>query len=203
MSAMHLDPHGPPRLLGLRRGTWIGLGLSLLVLAGLSVWAVVSVAAWLFGKVPEATEAGRQAAGVAIEKAEQALPGIREQVGVWLPGVARGDAETTGRTGATGTPATDVSGSDLGPVARYSGLSREQFIDDGTRTTVRFGGRAEYAAVLAHYAEGFKAAGYSQGVLSATRAAEHHRYSGPRDQFELRVTGMPEGRVEVEIRRVS
>jgi hypothetical protein len=198
MSAMHLGSNGAPRLFGLRRGTWIGLGLSLLVLAGLSIWAVVSVAAWLFGKVPEATEAGRQAAGVAIEKAEQVLPGIREQVGVWMPGAAKGEPAATSAAGTV----RDVSGSDLGPVARYPGLSREHFIDDGARTAVRFGGGADYPAVLAHYAEGFKAAGYSQGVLSATRTGEHHRYSGERDQFELRITGQSEGRVEVEIRRV-
>jgi hypothetical protein len=191
---MQFENHGTPRLLGLRRGTWIGLGLSLLVALGLAIWAVVAVAGWLFGKVPAATEAGRQAAGVAIEKAEQALPGMREQVGVWLPGV------TKGGSGAP-APLHDVSGTDLGPVARYAGLARDHFANDGTGASVRFSGRADYAAVLAHYAEGFRAAGYAQGVLSATRTAEHHRYTGDRGNFELRVSGLPDGRVEVEIRQ--
>jgi hypothetical protein len=192
-----------PRFLGIRKRVWIGIGLTLLVLMGLLVWALVASVSWLFGQAPGAAEAGKRAAGVAIEQVEKSVPGIREQVGVWIPGVAGVAGGAGGAAGAAKAEAgiADVTGSDIGPVARFAGLPRDSFMRQGESTIVRYVGKADYAAVLGHYAQGFAAAGYRQEVLAATRQSEHHRYVSGTQSIEFLLTGKADGQVEVELRQ--
>jgi len=76
-----------PRILGIRRSVWIGLGVTLLLTLGLTLWALLAGVSWLWGQAPVAAEAGKRAAGVVIEQVETSVPGAKEQLGVWWPGV--------------------------------------------------------------------------------------------------------------------
>jgi 4-hydroxybenzoate polyprenyltransferase len=78
-----------PRIFGIRRSVWIGLGVGLLTIVALGIWLLVAGVSWLWGQVPGAAEAGKRAAGVAIEQVEKSVPGAKEQLGIWLPGVVK------------------------------------------------------------------------------------------------------------------
>jgi hypothetical protein len=152
-------------------------------------------------------------AGAAPEAVRGAARGVQEQVEAIIPG-SRGmlDQLTKSVPGAREIvdgfvpalkpetpPQRDVSGADLGPVARYPGLARTNWQRDGGRATVEYEGKAEYATVFDHYVKGFDAQGFAQSVQSATPQAEAHEYTRNRERFILKVAQKPKGNVSVRI----
>ena len=128
-------------------------------------------------------------AGEAATRIEQVAPGVKEQLRQWLPGL--GEA----------APANDVSGADVGPVPRYPGLARSHFAREGQTTVeVRYTGRAAFGAVLAHYVQGFTAAGYAKEVMSATTEGEQHRFVRDRESIDLSLLRQPGGLMEVGLK---
>lgn len=164
-----------PRVLIVRRRTWIGLGIGLLILLSLLIWAAVASVGWLWG---QAGAWGSNAPAVVrqtLEKADKVVPGLKEKVGELVPRLA------------PERPPRDVSGSDLGPVPRYPGFVRSQWVRDGRRVTVAFGGRADFAGVLDHYVRGFRERGFAQTVESATPAMEKHVYVKANERYTFEI----------------
>lgn len=185
-----------PRMFQVRRGTWIAVGVGLVVLFGLVVWAAVALIGWLFGQASGWLGAARDAAagpaqGV-LEQVERMAPGAREQLdahlGDYLPAL-KGESE----------PARDVSGEDLGPVPRHPGLVRSAWQREGSRMAVEYTGRAEYAAVLDHYTQGYDELGYARTVLSANPDAETHEYARGAERYRLTVARKGRDGVTVRI----
>lgn len=176
-----------PRLFQVRRRTWVGVGLGLVVLFGLMIWAGLTLLGWLFGQAQGLMGNAPQTVRGAVEQAEQAVPGAREKLGEFLP------------TFKAATPRRDVSGTDLGPVPRYPGLARTYWQRDGQRATIEYQGKADYAAVLAHYATGFTTKGYTQNVQSATPTAETHEYTLGTERIVLKVEQQPGGLVSARL----
>ncbi|HRJ25774.1 MAG TPA: hypothetical protein PLZ11_17670, partial [Thauera sp.] len=106
------------RVFAIGRRTWILIAVVLAALAALAIWAAIGVAGWLFGMAREGVAAAPEAARAVTAQVEQAVPGARERLGELVPALK------------PEPPPRDVSGTDVGPVARYS-------IDwgDGTVTT--------------------------------------------------------------------
>lgn len=152
----------------------------------IGVW-VPNIIGDLWGNLPAAADAGKRLADQTMAQIQQAAPHVIEQVGSWVPGIG---AET---------PASDVSGIDIGPVPRFPGLVRSQFTRAETTVEVRYAGREAFEAVRAHYVKGFAAAGYVHEVMTATKDAEHHRFSTDRDSIEF-VLMRHAGRVEVRLK---
>lgn len=183
-----------PGILQVRRTTWIAIGVGLLVIFGLLIWAAVALigALWgqasnLAGAAPEAlrgTTSGVMAQVEAIapgargmlNQVSEMIPGAREKLGEYLP-AAKPDIP----------PQRDVSGMDLGPVERYPGLTRTHWNREGAQVAVEYAGKADFATVLDHYANGFAALGFAQTVLSATPGAEAHEYSKGSERLTLRI----------------
>ena len=184
-----------PRLFQRRRRTWSGVGVALLLLFGLFVWAVVALIGWLFGQaqgwVGTAREVVAEPARGVLEQVEQAVPGAREKLDAHL-----GSLMPAPKTVAT---ARDVSGTDLGPVSRYQGLARTYWHREGRNLTVEYEGKADYMAVLDHYAQGFAARGYARTVQSASRDAETHEYTKGDERFRVKVAQKPRVGVSVHI----
>ncbi len=176
-----------PRFLQVRRGTWIAIGLGLLTLFVLLIWAAVSLFGWLWGQGKSLTEGAPEAVRSITSQVEQAVPGARETLGELLPALK---SEPLPR---------DVSGTDVGPVARYPGLARSHWHRDGREITVRYEGRADYVAVLNHYAQAFAAQGYAQNVLSATPDGEEHDYRKGDERVRFRIAQLPQGKVKATI----
>jgi hypothetical protein len=117
-----------------------------------------------------------------MEQVEQVVPGAREKLGGFVPALKPSQ------------PRRDVSGTDLGPVARYPGLSRTYWHREGKQVAIEYEGEADYAAVLDHYAMGFATQGHAQGVQSATPSTETHEYAKGGERITLRIAQLPNGR---------
>lgn len=177
-----------PRLFQVRRSTWIAAGAGMLVLFGLVIWAAMALLGWLLGQGQSWMGAAPAAARGALQQVEQAVPGALGALGGVVPALKPATQ-----------PQRDVSGTDLGPVARYPGLARTSWQREGGQASVEYEGRADYAAVLDHYAKGFAAQGFVQAVQSATKVTEMHEYTKGRERFTLKLSHKPNESVGVRI----
>ena len=177
-----------PRLFQVRGRTWVAVGAGLLVLVGLLIWAAIALLGWFFGQAQGWMGAAPEAARGAMEQVERAVPGMREKLGAIMPTLK-----------PAAPPQRDVSGADLGPVARYPALVRTHWQQEGGQAAVEYEGQADYAAVLDHYARGFAAQGFAQSVKSATSQAETHEYTKARERVVLKIAQQPKGGVSVRI----
>jgi hypothetical protein len=185
-----------PGIFQVRRATWITIGVGLMVLFGLMIWAVVSLVSGLWGQaqnlagtVPDAVRGTTRSV---LEQVEAIVPGAREKLGEFVPAFK---AEAVQQS----QPQRDVSGTDLGPVARYPALARTQWQHEGGHAAVTYVGRADYVTVLDYYAKSFISQGFTQSVQSATPQAETHEYTKDRERFTLRIAQNPKGSVSVSI----
>lgn len=176
-----------PRLFQVRRNTWITVGVGLLVLFGLLIWAAVASIGWFFGQAQGLMGTAPEAARGAMEQVGQVVPGVREKLGEFVPALKPSQ------------PQRDVSGTDLGPVARYPGLARTYWHREGKQVTIEYEGEADYAAVLDHYAKGFAAQGFTQSVHSATPEAETHEYAKSDERITLKLAQQSSGKVKLGI----
>ncbi len=177
-----------PRFFQVRRGTWIAAGAGVLVLFGLFVWAAMALLGWLLGQGQSWMGAAPAVVRGALQQVEQAVPGALGALGGIVPALKPATQ-----------PQRDVSGTDLGPVARYPGLARTYWQREGGQVSVEYEGRADYAAVLDHYAKGFAAQGFVQAVQSATKVTEMHEYTKGRERFALMLSHKPNESVGVRI----
>ena len=178
-----------PRFFQARRRTWIAVGVGLLVLFVLLIWAGLALLGWLFGQAQGWMGGAPEAVRGAVKHAEQALPGAREKLGEFVPALKPAPALAR----------RDVSGTDLGPVARYPGLARAYWHREGKQVMIEYTGEADYAAVLDHYAKGFAAQGYVQSVQSATPSAETHEYTKGDERITFKIARLPKGAVSAHI----
>lgn len=176
-----------PRLFQVRRRTWVAVGVGLLVLFGFLIWAAVASIGWFFGQAQGLMGAAPEAVRGAMEQAEQAVPGAREKLGEFVPALK------------SSQPRRDVSGTDLGPVARYPGLARTYWHREGKQVTIEYEGEADYAAVLDHYAKGFAAQDFAQTVQSAQPDAETHEYIRGAERVVFKITRTPRDSVSARI----
>ena len=186
-------------LRSIRMRTWLILAAVGLVILGLMAWAAIAVLSWLWGQAPSVTEAGKRLTGGAVTQIEQVAPGLKGQVDQWLPGL-REQADQWLPGLAAELPASDVSGTDVGPVPRYPGLVRSHFAREGQGVEVRYTGPAAFDAVLAHYVQGFAAAHYAQEVVSATPEGEQHRFRRGQESIDLSLLRRPGGLLEVRLK---
>lgn len=189
-------------LRNMRARTWVILGAVVLGLVGLLVWAGITILSWLWAEAPAATDAGRRLASEAITRAEQAAPGLKERVEQWAPGMKE-QVDRLLPGGSEAPPAKDVSGTDVGPAQRFPGLARSYFAREGQIMEARYVGRAQFDAVLAHYVQGFAAAGFTQEVMSATPDAEQHRFRRGRESIDFSLMRRPGGLLELRLKRLE
>jgi hypothetical protein len=176
-----------PRLLQVRRSTWMAIGLALFTLIIVLIWLAISLSGWLWGQAKSLSEGVPETARLIASQAEQVVPGAREAIGSLVP------------TLKTEAPPRDVSGMDIGPVSRYPGLARSHWHRDGQEITMRYEGRADYHAVLDYYAKSFAAQGYVQRVISATPAEEAHEYLKDNDRVRFMIAQLPQGKIKATL----
>jgi hypothetical protein len=181
----------------IRTRTWVILGGIFLAIVGLFVWIIISLLSWLWGQAATGTELANNA----LSQVEKFVPNIREQANQLAPELAtqavtlREQAQRlapelqnrveqiipslalTKTTLMSEAPLKDVSGMDIGPVARFPGLIRSAFSRQAETITVNYQGKASLDTLVAHYTEGFVAAGFTHEVMSATSRSEKHKFT--------------------------
>jgi hypothetical protein len=181
------------------------IGASLLLLMGLLVWAMVSIAGWLFGVAQQGVDAAPETVRSISSQVEQFMPGAQETVRsatAQVEQIIPGAKETLGAllpALTMNSPSSDVSGTDPGPVARFPGLIRVQWLRTDQQIQVRYLGKATLADVIGHYAGGFAAQGYQQNLLSATTTEERHEYIKDGARFSLIVSVQNRDQVTVDL----
>ena len=209
-----------PGFLGLRRRTWIGLGVGLLVLIVLLIWAALALIGWLWGQTqslagtaPEALQGKarsvmEQVKGMVpgaqemLDQAKERVPGVQstlDQMKESIPGAREKLAEFVPALTPETLPQRDVSGENLGPVGRPTGLIRTQWQRAGGQAVVAYEGKADYVTVLDHYTKGFTAHGFKQNVETATQDAETHKYSNGSEQYVVKIAQKTKSLVSVRI----
>ncbi len=188
-------------LRNIRGRTWLILAAIALVLVGFLLWAGVTILLWLLGQAPTMTETGKRFASEAMTQVEQIAPEMREQAEQWLPGAKESINHWLPRGEVL--PANDVSGSDIGPVPRFSGLVRNQFVREGQNIEVAYVGNGTFDAVLMHYLNGFAAADYAHEVVSASTTGEQHRFRQGQKTYDLSLLRHPGGLLELRLKLVK
>ncbi len=209
-----------PGFLGLQRRTWIGVGVGLLVLIALLIWAVLALIGWLWGQTqslagaaPEALQGTarsvlEQVKGLVpgaqgmLDQVKERVPGVQstlDQMKESIPGAREKLAEWVPVLPPETQPLRDVSGEDLGPVGRPAELIRTQWQRAGGQVVVGYEGKAGYAKVLDHYAKGFSANGFKQSVELATQNEETHKYSKGSEQYVVKIAQKTKSLVSVRI----
>lgn len=175
------------RFLQIGRGAWLAIGLGLLTLLVLLIWAAVSLFGWMWGQGKSLTESAPEAVRIISSQVEQVVPGARQVLGDLMPALK------------PEPPLRDVSGTDIGPVLRYPGLTRTAWQRDGREITAGYEGHADYVVVLEHYVQAFAAQGYAQNVVSATPEGEAHDYRKGDDRVRFKIASLPQGKIKVSI----
>lgn len=97
MDALQVGRQIASRAFAIRRRTWIMLGATLLVVAALLVWAALTALFWAVERAPDLLQSAGPLLASAIEQLEAVLPGIRETIAQYWPGLA--DPEPAGVMG--------------------------------------------------------------------------------------------------------
>jgi hypothetical protein len=84
-------------------------------------------------------------------------------------------------------PASDVSGSDIGPVARFPGLVRSAFARKDSVVKVDYQGKASLKTVVEYYVAGFASAGFKHEVISADGRSEQHKFTQNESSITLAI----------------
>lgn len=188
MSRLNILSHAAtvvPSILQVRRSTWIAIGVGILFLIGLTIWAAVALMGSLWGQAKSMAGAAPETARVVIEQAERVIPGANQALDVLRAATK------------PAPPPKDVSGTD--PVVRYPGLVRTHWQREGQEITVRYEGKADYAAVREEYAAGFAKQAYSQNLLAASPDAERHEYIKGSDRIQFSISRSTKDSVNVTI----
>ena len=183
----HFSARAVSALGKVRARTWLILGAVVLGILGLVAWAGIALLSWLWGQFSVLSETGKRLAGETMTQVEQVTPGLKEQIGQWVPDLAENP------------PTSDVSGIDAGPVPRFPGLVRSYFARGEKTVEVRYAGRATFEAVRAHYVQGFAAAGYAHEVVNGSPEAEHHRFKRDQESIDLLLFRQVDERVETRL----
>ncbi len=173
--------HFAPRLLAVRKRTWLLLALGAAAVTGLLAWVAIALLGWAWGQATDVADTGRQAAGSVLERVEQAVPGVAEVLEPWIGGAGK-PADATQPSGQ------EVSGVDPAGLVRHAGLERTYYANDAGRVEVRYTGAGDMQAALRHYVGQLENAGYRHDIVLATPAAERHRFSkeGVLRELEIR-----------------
>lgn len=185
--------HFAPRLMAVRKRTWLLLALGAAVVTLLLAWAAIAVLSWAWGQASSVADTGRQAAGSVYERVEQAVPGVAQVLEPWI-----GDLSKSVDGGQP--PGQDVSGVDPAGLVRFPGLVRTYYANDAGRVEVRYTGAVDMQAALRHYVGQLENAAYRHDILLATPASERHRFSrdGVSRELEIRRADAA-GRIELII----
>ncbi len=206
-----------PGLFRVRRSTWIAVGVGLLVFLGFLIWAAMALIGWLWSQTQNLAGATPDAVRGVVRQVEEFVPGARAMLDQAVASVPDprgalgrateqlpGASELLGGILPTIKPPDaplqrDVSGQDLGPVARFPGLARTQWQRTAEGAAVDYEGKADYVKVLDYYAKGFVSAGFEQTVQSSSLEAETHEYTKNRERLTLKIAQKPKGLVGVRI----
>jgi len=133
-------------------------------------------------KLPIIVEGGEKVISVAVMKAEEILPGIREQLKKAAPGLT----ETVEKMipGAE-IPGKDVGGEDIKPIPRHANMVRASFAMEKEKRTVSYKGKVDFAATRDFYRKEMLALGFQEKALRAFPEEEVYQFKKGSQEVEF------------------
>jgi hypothetical protein len=158
------------------------LGGSALVFLALTVGVLIWGVGILRDRLPTWVDGGEKMVSVAIMKAEEILPGVKEQ----LKQVAPGLTETVEKMipGAE-IPAKDVGGEDIKPIPRYRNMIRVSYAIENQKKIISYKGKVDFGAAKDFYRKEMLSLGYQEKALRAFPAEEVYQFKKGGQELEF------------------
>ena len=157
--------------------------LGLVILLTLLVWGVIAGIGLVTDRLPQWLAGGKQIAAQSVQKAEEALPGLKKRVAESNPGLARTIEEWAP---GPALPRQDVGGEDIAGLPRFPGMVRVAFSVYERKKSVAYKGAAGFAEVITFYAREMATLGFTKEVTAASLAEETHVYAKGNRRFALK-----------------
>ena len=160
-----------------------GILLLLVLIIGTLIWG----GGILRERLPTWMDGGQRMVGVAIMKAEELFPGVKEQVRQVAPGLI----ETVEKIIPGGEiPAKDVSGEEIKPAPRFPKMIRVSYAVENQKRMVVYKGRVDFASVRDFYQKEMMAMGFRGKVVRAHPEEEIHQFIKGGQELEFRFRKM-------------
>jgi len=191
---------------------------SVLIVATLLIWAAISSAQWLFFQGKDAAvdviNGAPKITETVLGKVENVIPGAKEKIEGVIPGAKEAleglEGAVPGATGAIEnilggidlkrSTQREVSGDDVAPIARYTGLVRVAWDKAGI---AQYEGKADFKQVRQHYSTGFIEQGYTETMISANQQTEVQEYVKGQDRYKLTTTQKSPSIVQLTIEKLN
>nr|WP_314862580.1 hypothetical protein [uncultured Undibacterium sp.] len=199
---------------GISRKAWYWIIGVVLTVAVLLIWAVIASAQWLLyqgkdaavdmingapkisetvlGKVEQVMPGAKKTLEGAIPEAKEALEGV-------VPGATGAIESVLGGLDLNRSAQREVSGNDVAPVVRYSGLVRIAWDKAGV---AQYEGKADFKQVRHHYSTGFIEQGFTESIISANQGTEVQEYLKGQDRYKLTTTQKSPSIVQLKIEKM-
>ncbi len=162
---------------------WGGiLGGSALVFLALIVGVLIWGVGILRDGLPTWMERGGKMVRLAVMKAEEILPGVREQ----LKQVAPGLTETVEKmVPGLEIPGKDVGGEDIKPIPRYGNMIRVSYAIESQKRIISYKGKVDFGAAKDFYRREMLALGFQEKALRAFPTEEVYRFKKGNQSLEF------------------
>jgi hypothetical protein len=169
----------------LKKLTLLGgiLGGTVLVFLVIITGALIWGGGVLKENLPTWVDGGQRLVSLIVLKAEEILPGIKDQVRQAAPGFVE-TVEKMNR-GAQ-ISAKDVSGEEINPVPRFPNMLRVSYTLENQKRMVVYKGEAGFATIIEFYRKEMLALGFGGKVVRARPEEEIHRFSKGGQELEFR-----------------
>jgi hypothetical protein len=202
---------------GISRKTVYWIVGSVLFVAVLLIWALIASAQWLLYQSRDAAVGmvnnAPKISEVVLGNVEQVMPGAMKTLEGVVPGAKEAfEGVVPGATGAIGalesvlggfdlkrSAQREVSGTDVAPIVRYSGLVRIAWDKAGV---AQYEGKADFKQVRDHYSNGFIEQGYIETNVSANQDTEVQEYLKDKDRYKLTTTQKSPSIVQLKIEKM-
>ena len=164
------------------------LGGAILVFLVLIIGTLIWGGGILRERLPTWLDGGQRMVSVAIMKAEELFPGVKEQVRQVAPGLI----ETVEKIIPGGEiPAKDVSGEEIKPIPRFPNMIRVSYAVENQKKMVVYKGRVNFAVVREFYQKEMLAMGFREKVVRAYPEEEIHQFNKGGQDLEFRFRKIP------------
>jgi hypothetical protein len=203
---------------GISRKTLYWIVGSVLFVAVLLIWALIASAQWLLYQsrdvAADMLNSAPKISEVVLGKLEQVIPGTSKTLEAAVPGAREAfEGLVPGAAVATDTLESvmsgldlkraalrEVSGTDIAPIARYTGMVRIAWDQAGS---AQFEGKADFKQVRHHYRDAFIEQGYTETTVSANQETEVQEYLKEQERYKLTTTQKSPTMVQLKIEKLA
>jgi hypothetical protein len=149
------------------------LGVSALLLLSLTVGVLIWGIGILRDRFPTWVDGGEKIVRVAIMKAEEILPGVKDKIKEAAPVLT----ETVEKiVPGMEIPGKDVGGEDIKPIPRYGNMIRVSYSMENQKRIIAYKGKVDFVTAKEFYRKEMVALGFQEKALRASPTEEVYEF---------------------------